>query len=106
MPGNGVDASDTIKALSKAVASSVGKPETYVMISLTTDKPMCFGGTEEPCAFGELFSIGAIGGEKNKTISKTISEVLSSKLGVSPGRFYLKFSDCARSDFGWNGSTF
>lgn len=41
----------------------------YVMISLTTDKPMSYGGTEEPCAYGELISIGAIGGDKNKKAS-------------------------------------
>lgn len=28
----------------------------YVMVSLTTDKQMMFGGTEEPCAYGELIS--------------------------------------------------
>eukprot|EP00803_Ostreobium_quekettii_P004281 evm.model.scf_858.5 EVM.evm.TU.scf_858.5 scf_858:27314-28379(-) len=72
VPGNGVDASDIIKALSGAVASSTGKPESYVLVSLTTDKPMCFGGTEEPAAYAELISIGAIGGEKNKAVSTFI----------------------------------
>lgn len=28
-----------------------------------------FGGTEAPAAYGELLSIGAIGGEKNKSVS-------------------------------------
>ena len=68
VPGNGVDNSDIIKALSRAVAETVGKPEQWVMVSLTTDKPMCYSGTEAPCAYGELISIGAIGGEKNKTV--------------------------------------
>lgn len=69
VPGNGVDNSDILKALSRAVAQTVGKPEQWVMVSLTTDKPMCYSGTEAPCAYGELVSIGAIGGEKNKTVS-------------------------------------
>jgi hypothetical protein len=130
VPGNRVDNSDLLKALSAAVASSVGKPEKvcswhhheingsvnahlwlvammptclvravhaeaststqvirgarcmaltlalatsapapqWVMCSVTTDKPMIYSGTEEPCAFGELISIGAIGGEKNKAV--------------------------------------
>jgi phenylpyruvate tautomerase len=38
------------------------------MCSVTTDKPMIYSGTEEPCAFGELISIGAIGGDKNKAV--------------------------------------
>lgn len=106
VPGNGVDNSDVILSLSKAVAASVGKPEQWVMVSLTTDKPMCYSGTEAPCAYGELISIGAIGGEKNKKISAAIAEVLQGKLKVDPSRFYIKFVDVARSDFGWNGSTF
>eukprot|EP00877_Chromochloris_zofingiensis_P014783 jgi/Chrzof1/9559/Cz04g07250.t1 len=67
---------------------------------------MIFGGTEGPAAYAELLSIGAIGGDKNKKICAAISEVLQAQLGVPPNRFYLKFSDVARSDFGWNSSTF
>jgi hypothetical protein len=51
---------------------------------------MCFGGTEEPCAFAELISIGSIGGEKNKAISKALAEVLQSHFKVPSNRFYIK----------------
>ncbi|KAF8072688.1 protein phosphatase 2C [Scenedesmus sp. PABB004] len=105
VPGNGVDASDGLKALSQAVAAAVGKPEQWVMVSLTTDKPMCYSGNEAPCAYAELISIGAIGGDKNKQISAAICDVLKSKLKVDPSRVYIKFVDVARSDFGWNSST-
>ena len=106
VPVDRVAASDLVGALSKAVAELVGKPEAYVMISLKPDTPMSFGGNEEPCAFGELISIGAIGGEKNKTISAGLSRILEEKLGVPPKRFYLKFFDVERPNFGYNGTTF
>lgn len=106
VPGNRVDNSDLVRALSKAVASSVGKPEQYVMVSVQTDKPMCYAGTEEPCAYAELISIGSIGGDKNKKISASIAEVVKSKVGVDSSRFYIKFTDVGPSDFGWRGSTF
>jgi len=106
VPGpHGIQKSDLLKALSKTVAESVGRPEQVVMISLTTDKPMLYGGTDAPCAYGELISIGGIGGDKNKVISAAISTVLNTKLGVSPSRFYLKFVDTPGSDLGWNGTT-
>lgn len=60
------------------------------MVSLQTGKAMCFGGNEAPCAYCELISIGAIGGDKNRAISAAIAEVLKSKLGVEPGRVYIK----------------
>jgi phenylpyruvate tautomerase len=46
------------------------------MVSLDTGKQMMFGGTEEPCAFGELISIGSIGGEKNKKASACAAALL------------------------------
>lgn len=42
------------------------------MVSLDTGKQMMFGGTEEPCAYGELISIGSLGGGKNKNVSATL----------------------------------
>ncbi|KAF6259500.1 Tautomerase/MIF superfamily [Scenedesmus sp. NREL 46B-D3] len=77
VPGNSVDNSDTLKELSKAVATSVGKPEQWVMCSLTTDKPMIYGGVEAPCAYGELISIGAIGGEKNKQVGRLLPALVT-----------------------------
>lgn len=62
----------------------------YVLVSLRTDVPLCFGGTEEPAAYAELLSIGAIGGEKNKTISAALSAVLAAKLNIPANRLYIK----------------
>ena len=106
VPGNGLDNSDTLKSLSAAVASATGKPESYVLVSLRTDVALCFGGTEAPAAFAELLSIGAVGGAKNKTISRAVSDVVTAKLGVPSSRFYLSITDKQGSDFGWNGGTF
>ena len=55
-----------VLAASKAVASSVGKPEQYVMVTLQAGIPMAFAGSTDPAAFCTLSSIGAIGGDKNK----------------------------------------
>ncbi|KAL4435465.1 hypothetical protein ABPG77_006227 [Micractinium sp. CCAP 211/92] len=106
VPGDRVSSSQLAADLSKAVSKATGKPEAYVMVSVSTDKPMMFGGTEEPCAYGELISIGAVGGDKNKAISAALAEVVQRHLGVPASRLYIKFYDVARTDFGWNGSTF
>lgn len=34
--------------LSTAVTTGIGKPEAYVMCTVTMDQPMIFGGTEDP----------------------------------------------------------
>ena len=55
-----VQAPDTLlKNLSVALFTSTGKPETYVMTLLCSGVSMTFAGSEEPCAYVEIKSIGA-----------------------------------------------
>lgn len=42
VPGDRVSASEIVAELSNAVAKAVGKPESYVLVSLTTDKAMSY----------------------------------------------------------------
>jgi phenylpyruvate tautomerase len=95
-----------MRLLSKAVNELTGKPEAYIMVSIQGGAPMLFATSEEPCCFCELFSIGAIGGEKNSKIAARIMAIITDKLGVDKSRTYMSFTDAARSDFAWNGATF
>ncbi|KAI5070829.1 hypothetical protein GOP47_0015172 [Adiantum capillus-veneris] len=106
VPLDGVSISDILRDASRAVATTIGKPEQYVMVLLRGGVPVMFAGSEEPAAYGEIVSIGGLSPSVNKTISSAISEILESKLSIPKSRFYLKFSDVNRPDFGWNGSTF
>eukprot|EP00244_Chara_vulgaris_P014965 TRINITY_DN977_c0_g1_i1.p2 TRINITY_DN977_c0_g1~~TRINITY_DN977_c0_g1_i1.p2 ORF type:complete len:116 (-),score=18.47 TRINITY_DN977_c0_g1_i1:374-721(-) len=105
VPVDSVIISDALKALSQAVARVIGKPEAYVLVSVKGGVPLSFGGTEEPAAFGEMISIGGIGGAVNKNLSAAITDILKKKLNVPPHRVFIKFTDVKGSDFGWNGST-
>ena len=49
-----------LKKLSAALATATGKPESYVMTLLDSGVPMTFAGSEEPCAYVEIKSIGAL----------------------------------------------
>jgi len=103
---DGFNTSEILSETSKNVAKIIGKPEAYVMVQLKGSVAISFGGTEEPAAYGELVSIGGLGSDTNKKLSSAIANVLETKLGVSKSRFYIKFYDVKRSDFGWNGTTF
>ncbi|CAD6335587.1 unnamed protein product [Miscanthus lutarioriparius] len=106
VPVDAVVAADILKDCSKAVARIIGKPESYVMVSINGSVPMSFAASEEPAAYGELVSIGGIGPGVNGKLSAAVAEVLETKLSVSRSRFYIKFDDVQRSNFGFNGSTF
>ncbi|CAI5973427.1 unnamed protein product [Closterium sp. NIES-64] len=106
VPGDNVVITDVMKDLSKVVARVLDRPEEYVMISVKTSIPMCFGGTEAPAAYAEVNAIDRLGPDTNKRLSAAISEILEAKLTVPPNRCYIKFYDVKAADFGWNGSTF
>ncbi|XP_074369599.1 uncharacterized protein LOC141711047 [Apium graveolens] len=106
IPVDTVIASDILKDATKVVAKIIGKPESYVMIVLNGGVPISFAGTEEPAAYGELISIGGLGPSVNGKLSSTIADILQTKLSIDASRFYIKFYDVQRSNFGFNGSTF
>ncbi|CAL4966589.1 unnamed protein product [Urochloa decumbens] len=106
VPVDAVVAADILKDCSKAVARIIGKPESYVMVSINGSVPMSFAASEEPAAYGELVSIGGIGPGVNGKLSAAVAEILETKLSVIRSRFYIKFEDVKGHNFGFNGSTF
>ena len=47
---------------------------------------MSFGGSNEPCAYVTLMSIGKLGPDENKKHSNVIMTALDKHLGISPAR--------------------
>ncbi len=79
-----------LKKLSDALASATGKPESYVMTLLDSGVPMTFAGSEAPCAYVEIKSIGAL---TPPTMSDQFCELIKSSLGIPKDRIYIGFDD-------------
>ena len=92
--------------LSKAVSSSTGKPEQYVVVQIVPDVPMMFGGSEAPCASAFFMSIGKISPEENKTHAAAVYPIVSKYLGVPEDRMYVLFHNATYSDVAWKSTTF
>ena len=92
-------------SLSKAVASAIGKPEQYVMVSLSQSAVLMSGKGGE-AAFVDIRSIGGLNSEVNRKLSQQICKLLKDSLGIAPDRVYLNFTDVEAGNWGWNGSTF
>ena len=92
-----------LKKLSDALASATGKPESYVMTLLDSGVPMTLAGSEAPCAYVEIKSIGAL---TPPAMSDQFCELIKSSLGIPKDRIYIGFDDVNASDWGWNGRTF
>ena len=91
------------KEISKMVADLTGKPEDYVMTIVQSDSQMTFAGSDEPCCFISLKSIGSL---KPSLMSKSLCELISSKTNIKTNIIYIEFIDVKASNWGFNSSTF
>ncbi len=90
---------------SAAVAQALGKPESYVMVSLEGGANLLFAGDDAPCAYLELKSIG-LPAERTAELSSALAALMESELGIDPARLYIEFADAQRHMWGWKGGTF
>jgi phenylpyruvate tautomerase PptA (4-oxalocrotonate tautomerase family) len=96
---------ELLKAASWLVATELGKPEQYMMVSAETPVPMLFAGTDQPCAFLELRGIGLPESKAGK-LSHLLCGLVESHIGIPKDRVYINFADIKPSLWGWNGDTF
>lgn len=90
---------------SPRLASLLRKPESYIMVSYK-HVPMCFAGTEDPCAYLKVISLGSITPELNRVNAKELTELVTKHTGVDGSRIYLQFEDPERSNFALDGNLF
>jgi phenylpyruvate tautomerase PptA (4-oxalocrotonate tautomerase family) len=90
---------------SSCVAQQLGKPESYVMVSLEAEQNMLFAGTNDPLAYLELKSIN-LPEDKTQDISNSLCGLINTSLGIDNNRIYIEFSNAERHLWGWNGATF
>ena len=91
------------KEISKMVADLTGKPENYVMTMIQSNTQMTFAGSDEPCCFIKLKSIGSL---KPPSMSKSLCDLIASKTNIKAKRIYIEFIDVEASNWGFNSSTF
>lgn len=94
-----------LTALSTAVAGAIGKPEQYVMVTVS-QSAMLMSGRPGDAAFVDIRSIGGLSGEVNRKLSQQVCKLLNESLGIQPDHIYLNFTDMDATNWGWNGSTF
>jgi phenylpyruvate tautomerase PptA (4-oxalocrotonate tautomerase family) len=91
--------------LSSAASRLLGKPESYVMVMINGNQTMLMGGSDEPCAFLQLKSLG-LPEEDCAAFSAALCDEISDELSIAPNRIYIEFSNPARHLWGWDRGTF
>jgi phenylpyruvate tautomerase len=94
-----------LMSLSRIMAETIGKPEQYVMVTVSQVAGM-MSGKAGATAFVDIRSIGALSPMVNRKLSQKICDLLEHSLKISPERVYLNFTEVTASNWGWNGNTF
>ncbi|MGO8925613.1 MAG: phenylpyruvate tautomerase MIF-related protein [Limisphaerales bacterium] len=94
-----------LAALSRIVAEAIGKPEDYVMVTVS-QAAMLMSGKPGEAAFVDLRSIGGLSHDVNRQLSQKLCRLLHESLRVPESRIYLNFTEVAASNWGWKGATF
>lgn len=96
---------EVVAALSREVAAMLGKPESYVMVSLQAGVPMSFAASDAPAAYLVCKSIG-LPEARTAEFSAALCQAAERLLQVPPARIYIDFQDVSRHLWGWDGRTF
>lgn len=94
-----------IRHLSAQLAGWLAKPEQYVVVALQPVTAMSFGGSDAPCAYLELKSIGLAEAQLPE-LSARLCQAIGAGLGIATERIYIEFSAAQPQWWGWNGATF
>ena len=100
---NVTNANLLLKELSNQLASSTGKPEKYVMCLLQTEVPMTFSGSDDPCCYVEIKSIGSL---QPSQMTESFCSLIESKTGIPSNRIYVNFEDVDATKWGYDRQTF
>eukprot|EP00644_Phytophthora_capsici_P014313 jgi/Phyca11/525408/estExt2_fgenesh1_pm.C_PHYCAscaffold_30180 len=105
VPTSNVDVSATLRALSKALSDTLGKPEAYVMVQLDLDTPMLFQASDFPCAFIHIRSIGRIDANLNPKTAASLTATTAEALKLPADRIFLNLDDVKGANWGMAGNT-
>lgn len=100
------DAADALLvAASRRLAELLGKPERYVMVRLTHNPLMRFGGSAAPLAYLECKSLG-LPEQRTAELSAALCELLADHAAIPAARIYIEFAAPQRHLWGYDGATF
>jgi phenylpyruvate tautomerase PptA (4-oxalocrotonate tautomerase family) len=97
--------SELLAVASRIVASQLGKPENYVMVSIAAGQRLAFAGSEEPAAFLELRSI-RFPDAKRGSLCTELTDLIAEFCAIARDRIFLVMVDVDAKLWGHDGKTF
>lgn len=99
------DLQKTTALASNLISEILGKPESYVMVSINDKQTLMFAGNNEPTAYIQLKSLG-LDESKTTEYSATLCSFINKELNIDSARIYIDFTSPDRHLWGWDNKTF
>ncbi len=91
--------------LGEAIALIKGKSESWLMLSFRGGEHMAFAGDSmRDTAMVSVELFGSASDSEYGALTARLTEIISSELGISPDRIYVKYTEIAH--WGWSGENF
>ena len=87
------------------IAQQLDKPEQFFMSVAHTGLNLRMAGSDEPAACVDLAGLG-LTSEYTDALTASLTELTVARLGIAPGRVFVRFQNYERSMWGCNGQTF
>jgi len=91
-------------AASKTLATCLGKPEAYVMVSVQSKATLRFAGSDAFAAFLEIKSIGLP--RDLNTLAQMLTDVVTQHAQIPARCVYVTFADVPATHWAHGGTTF
>lgn len=88
----------------QAISIIPGKTERWLMVSVQDDIPMCFGGSDDPCAIATVSLFGSASRSDYDKMTHALTEIIKEETGISADRIYIKYEEV--STWGYGGANF
>ncbi|XP_047040649.1 MIF-like protein mif-2 [Helicoverpa zea] len=97
---------DFVNKILPLLAKVVRKPEDKFLCVVSGDCHISFAGqASTPSAVATLESIGHLGVDENKVITREVTAFIEKELGIPPNHFFLSFYDLKGQNIGKGGVT-
>ncbi|XP_060873717.1 macrophage migration inhibitory factor homolog [Metopolophium dirhodum] len=97
---------DFLGTCTSLLSKNLGKRQSYCVATVNPGVKMTLGGSNDPCGFIQITSIGSLGPEENPKHMEVITDYMHQTLGIPKERLLINLQANIQATTGYLGTTF
>uniref|UniRef100_A0A2S2NPY7 L-dopachrome isomerase n=1 Tax=Schizaphis graminum TaxID=13262 RepID=A0A2S2NPY7_SCHGA len=95
-----------LNAATSLLSKSLGKRQSYCVSTVNPGVKMTLGGSNDPCGFIQVTSIGSLGPAENPKHMEVLTDYVHKTLGIPKNRLLINLQANNQETTGYIGTTF